>query len=65
MPQGAFDFSYEYAWDEGYLALMDDALKLKDEAMTGTLLPDPRGVTTPTLSPCFLKESYGWRIENV
>jgi hypothetical protein len=38
MPQGAFDFSYEYAWDEGYLALMDDALKLKDEAMTGALL---------------------------
>ena len=35
---GAFHFGYEYAWDEGYLALMDDALKLKDEAMTGAIL---------------------------
>lgn len=35
---GAFHNGYEYAWDDGYLALADDLLRLKGEAVSGSVL---------------------------
>lgn len=45
---GAFHFGYEYAWDEGYLALMDDMIDLK--ALAGpaaSAISPPAGMTLP------------------
>lgn len=45
---GAFHFGYEYAWDDGYLALMDDMINIKSIAGPAAgALSLPAGMTIP------------------